>query len=380
VQDRFAIGLWVRSAGGSKDDERYQEIAQANFHHGHWGLRRNTAEKAKRQLELCRNTISKRWSQLRDRAAETPDGPACWGYHVFDEPYRPQFPNWAARRRIRQARPGNSPYINLFPTYALAAIGTNITRTTFNSSSRKSNRRAQHGSLSAVRATSDGREDYCRGLEVFRVARFRPGGRFGISLTRCPLVHTPIPPKRNCLEIYTSLAYGGAWRHVFCYSTPNGAEFPKGGPLSTLSAGRPATTIRPGELMRNPQSGTDADATDEHRHYSPDPHDPPARALKGTPIKNITRAATDPLNDYLIGNFRHKDGRRAVLINNYRFAYTAWPTVQFDVDPPWSRRWTRHRQGKAGRDDSPDMRPADFARCCEDGCSRAGGQRVQAKN
>jgi len=90
------------------------------------------------------------------------------------------------------------------------------------------------------------------------------------------------------------------------------------------------------------------------------PHDQPARALKGTPIKNITRAETDPLNDYLIGNFRHKDGRRAVLINNYRFAYTAWPTVEFDVDPALVTEIDKATgKERPVRDDSPDM-PGEF--------------------
>ena len=33
--------------------------------------------------------------------------------------------------------------------------------------------------------------------------------------------------------------------------------------------------------------------------------------------------------DYLVGVFRHIDGRAAVLLNNYSYCYTAWPTVDF---------------------------------------------------
>ncbi|HNT37178.1 MAG TPA: hypothetical protein PKH07_19460, partial [bacterium] len=47
--------------------------------------------------------------------------------------------------------------------------------------------------------------------------------------------------------------------------------------------------------------------------------------LSDTPIRAITDG------DYLIGTFRHEDGRRAILINNYDFSYTEWPTVTFDV-------------------------------------------------
>ena len=78
--------------------------------------------------------------------------------------------------------------------------------------------------------------------------------------------------------------------------------------------------------------------------------------LTGCLITNLKRAAVDPLPDYLIGTFRHTDGRRAVMLNNYRFAYTAWPTVVFDV--PTSK--VREVDPKTGRevpiyDDSPNM-------------------------
>jgi hypothetical protein len=57
------------------------------------------------------------------------------------------------------------------------------------------------------------------------------------------------------------------------------------------------------------------------------------KKLEGTPIKNIKRESMDPSNDYLIGVFKHSDGRRAVMLNNYRHDYAAWPTVEFDAPP-----------------------------------------------
>lgn len=67
--------------------------------------------------------------------------------------------------------------------------------------------------------------------------------------------------------------------------------------------------------------------------YRLGPQDDAVRVLSGTPLHAITRADVDPPNDYLIGVFEHTDGRRAVLLQNYRFAYSAWPTVEFDVSP-----------------------------------------------
>ena len=81
-----------------------------------------------------------------------------------------------------------------------------------------------------------------------------------------------------------------------------------------------------------------------------------AEALDGTPIKNLSRAGHDPELDLLLGTFSHADGRRAVLLANYHFAYAQWPTVEFDAGADevvevgkWSGREA------PALDDSPDM-------------------------
>ncbi len=75
-----------------------------------------------------------------------------------------------------------------------------------------------------------------------------------------------------------------------------------------------------------------------------------ADALVGTPIRSLTPG------DYLLGQFRHADGRKAVLINNYSITYSAWPTVEFG-GPIDKVREVCPRTGKEipVRDDSPDM-------------------------
>ena len=90
--------------------------------------------------------------------------------------------------------------------------------------------------------------------------------------------------------------------------------------------------------------------------YRVEPKDDSAKVLMGCPITNLKRAAMDPLPDYLIGTFKHTDGRRAVMLNNHRFAYTAWPAVEFHVPP----EQVREVDQKTGRevpiyDDSPNM-------------------------
>jgi hypothetical protein len=60
--------------------------------------------------------------------------------------------------------------------------------------------------------------------------------------------------------------------------------------------------------------------------------------------------------DYLVGVFKHTDGRTAVLLNNYSDAFTAWPTVKF-VSPLTNIVEINPATGKqiAVADDSPDM-------------------------
>ena len=76
----------------------------------------------------------------------------------------------------------------------------------------------------------------------------------------------------------------------------------------------------------------------------------PNDVLKNTPITNLSRG------DYLVGFFQHADGRRAVLLNNYSFAYTAWPTVDFAA-PVEQVREVCQQTGKEIPlvDDSPAM-------------------------
>jgi hypothetical protein len=60
---------------------------------------------------------------------------------------------------------------------------------------------------------------------------------------------------------------------------------------------------------------------------------------------------------FIIGAFRHPDGRRAVMIVNDNYSYTAWPTVEFDADPKKVRELSK-ATGKAAPavDDSPELK------------------------
>ena len=56
-----------------------------------------------------------------------------------------------------------------------------------------------------------------------------------------------------------------------------------------------------------------------------------------------------------MGTFRHADGRRAVLLQNYHFAYSAWPTVEFDAAAAVLEVSPRNGIAAPVVDASPDM-------------------------
>ena len=143
----------------------------------------------------------------------------------------------------------------------------------------------------------------------------------------------------------------------FCYYTPFSHEFPKGGAIITRDGRRTrhyeqAKRIN-GELSALGPTLMQLESTGVHRIT---PEADPAEALARTPITALGRADYDPKHDLLIGVFRHADGRRAVLLNNYHFAYTAWPTVTFDVPAEAVLEVDKATsEERPVRDDSPDM-------------------------
>jgi acyl-CoA synthetase (NDP forming) len=81
-----------------------------------------------------------------------------------------------------------------------------------------------------------------------------------------------------------------------------------------------------------------------------------AEALHGAPVRNIQHVRNDPPAEFLVGSFRHADGRRAVVLVNHDLAYTAWPTVVFDAAAAEVREVDKAtgREVALG-DDSPEL-------------------------
>lgn len=359
VQDRFGIGFWVAPQTDENLDARYGEIAEANFTFVIGLCGGNHPVPPAEQLELCRKHDLKALISMGKGAPDAwPDHPALWGYLLMDEPSARQFSELRSQvDAIRLGRPGKLAYINLFPNYASAEqLGTpsyedHVNR--FIAEVRPDVLSMDH--YPRFGPGRDGRDKYCQNLAVMRQASLAAGIPFWNFFNTMPYgPHTDPTEAQLRWQIYASVAYGARGVMYFCYWTPRGDEFPKGGAILT-AAGRRTRHYDEAKRLNAAlkQLGPTLMCLTSTRvqrvtRLAGDPS--PAGNLEGSSIRAVTEG------DFLIGSFRHSDGRRAVLIMNHEFAYSAWPTVEFDADPSQVLE-VSPKTGRAERvrDDSPDM-------------------------
>jgi len=338
VQDRFAVGFWVLPEFDSTTaDERYAEIAAANFSMviSLWGA--PPKEQLSEQIALCKKYDLKLVTRTYDMPPEQlPEADVLWGYYLTDEPNTADFPALARQvEQIRTARPGRLAYINLFPNYATAG---QLLAPTYDEYIARFLKEVPVDVLCMdhyplFTPTTDGRDAYCENLEVMRKFSLAAGIPFWNFFNTMPFYqHTDPTEDQLRWQIFTSLAYGAKGVLYFCYFTPGVDPFAKGGAIINLDGTRTRHWYQAQRLnARLKQLGPTLMQLTSTGVYRIKADDDPAVVLKGTPIKTISRGGMDPPNDYLIGVFTHRDGRQAVLIDNYRFAYTAWPTIEFTV-------------------------------------------------
>jgi hypothetical protein len=202
---------------------------------------------------------------------------------------------------------------------------------------------------------ADSRESYCANLEVMRRESIRKGVPHWNFFNTMPFGPHFDPTEHSIRwQMMTSIAYGSKGLLYFCYWTPRGGEFPKGGAIITAEGRKTrhydqarrlnaAVKAMGPTLMQLTSTGVVRVKPDEAK----------AEALEQTPFRVLDGGAH---GDYLVGMFRHADGRRAVVLNNYDYLYTSWPTVEFDVDSASVREVCQ----ETGReipvlDDSPAM-------------------------
>jgi len=361
-QDRFAIGFWVDPPMDERADERYREIADANFTFVIGVFGADSREKVLQQIELCEKYDLKAIvSPLDWEPEELPDSPAVWGYHLYDEPHVDQYPELAAKTAaIAEARPGKLAYINLFPSVVSSErIGTR----TYREYVERLAEEVQPGVLSfdhypTMKPGEDDRPRYLHSLEVFRKVALEHDVPFWNFFNTMPYGHHADPTEAQLRwQIYTALAYGAKGVMYFCYYTPGGAEFPKGGAIIGRDD-RPTRHYAEAKWINAALKnlGPTLMRLTSEEVIRIRPGQDPAEKLDGSPVANLTREDHDPEFDFIVGAFRHDDGRRAALLVNYRHDYTAWPTVAFDAElGDVVEVCPETGEEVALRDDSPDM-------------------------
>lgn len=335
VQNRFAIGFWVDPPSDQITDARYKEIADANFTTviGNFGPK-NSADIAK-QLNLCKKyNLMAIVQGNADDPKTLVDDPNCWGYFIVDEPRADDLPKVKARiDAIRKARPGKLAYFNLLQTYAPPAMLGG----TYDEYVEKFADDANCDVLSMdyypmMTPTADDRDGYCVNLAVMRKHSLKHNIPFWNFFNTMPYGPQYDPTESHLRwQIYSSLAYGAKGIFYFCYWTPGGGEFgefPKGGAIITAEGKQTRHYDQAKRINASIKNlGPTLMKLTSTNVIRIKPSDDPIKALTGSPIKSLSKGG-----DYLVGVFRHDDGRRAVLLNNYDHNYTSWPTVEFDTN------------------------------------------------
>ncbi|MBL9174315.1 MAG: hypothetical protein JNL10_12325 [Verrucomicrobiales bacterium] len=337
VQDRLAIGMWVPPQTDVDLESRYREIADANF----TVVIGTAGTNAAGQLALCERHGLRAIVSSSGPVESFPDGPACWGYLLTDEPNLSAFPELAKTiSTLREKRPGRLGYVNLFPNYAspeqLGSPSYPAYVARFVDTVKPEVLSMDHYPL--MRPDADRRDAYCENLEVFRLESLKAGIPFWNYFQSMPFADHLDPTEAQVRwQIFTSLAYGAKGVLYFCYWTPgrgNGGtgEFPKGGALLTAEGRRTrhydeARRIN-GELIRLGPTLMSLTNTGVRRLKT---STNAANPIPGFPVRSVTRVGSDPDSTLIAGAFNQRDGRRAVLLVNHDIAHTAWPTVTFDV-------------------------------------------------
>jgi hypothetical protein len=358
VQDRLAVGFWVDPPADQQTDARFAEIADANFTFviGNFGA--TTPDAVTNQLNLCaKHGLKAIVATAGLPPDKLPDAPACWGYSLADEPGSGAFPQLAQTvETLRKARPGKLAYINLLPNYATPAmLGT----TSYVEHLERFVREVHPDVLSMdhypqFKPGVDGRPGYCANLAAMRDASLRADIPFWNFFNTMPYGDHFDPTEAQLRwQIFTSLAYGAKGVMYFCYWTPGGGpggEFPKGG----------AIIRRDGTRTRHYDEARRINAV--LKNYGPTLMKLTSTGVDHVKVGDASKDSTNspvrlsPSGDYLVGKFRHADGRRAILLVNYGIAYAQWPTVDFGVAPERVIEIDPNTGREAPvKDDSPDM-------------------------
>ena len=289
------------------------------------------------------------------RRDQLPESPACWGYRIKDEPSAADFPELRKRvDELRAARPGKLGYINLFPNYASPE---QLGAADYEEHVRRFIDEVGVEVLSMdhypyMRPDKDTRQNYCDNLAVMRKYALKANIPFWNYFNTMPYGGHYDPTEAQLRwQVNASVAYGAKGVLYFCYYTPRGGEFPKGGAIISVDD-KPTRHYDQAKRINAKLKafGPTLMQLTSTAVYRIAREEDATAALNNTPITAIEDGA------WLLGLFDHADGRRALYLVNDDYAYTAWPTVAFDC-PIEAVREIDPQSGAEGPvyDNSPDM-------------------------
>ncbi len=366
-QDRFALIVYNDMPAEGTIEERYREIADANFT---VVLVSGDEATMRKKMDVCQKLgMAAITLQLDETPANYMEHPACWGYGVRDEPGVKDFPDLAPIiDEIHAKRPGRLGLINLFPSYA--APWAQLGAETYEEYVRLFMEQVDVDVLSMDHyprfrpGEPDTRDAYCADLDVMRRHSLKKGIPFWNCFNVMPYgPHTDPTEAQMRWQMHASVAYGARGLIYFCYVTPNGRgpggifEFPKGGAVITAEGLRTRHYEQGKRLNRALKNlGPTLMKLTSTKVIRITPDDEPKEKLAGTPLVDLLREGYDPRYDVLVGVFKHEDDRRAVFLMNYHFAYTQWPTVVFDVPAGEVVEVSQETGGEVPLlDDSPEL-------------------------
>jgi hypothetical protein len=355
TQTNFVIGLWNSPERGDLD-KAYKGIADANFNL----VVATAATNAIGQLKLC----EKYGLQALISASVNdpiPDSPACMGYYLVDEPAADSFPGLAKLvEEIRQKKPGKFGYINLYPNYAPAYTFGGPTYDDYIAGFIKIVKPEvlSMDHYPAMRPHVDTRPSYRANLETCRVQSLKAGIPFWNYFYSMPFNDRLDPTEAQLRwQMFTSIAYGAKGVLYFCYWTPRGPGFEKGGAVVTAEglptrhydeARRINAEIKNwGPTLMKLKSTGAYDVSTTNATAIP----------SASGLTNLTGIAGDPAANYLVGTFESPEKSRAIIIVNDDYSFTGWLTLSFDVDAAKVQEVSKYTGQLAPVvDDSPELK------------------------
>lgn len=273
---------------------------------------------------------SKARKNIESLVAEVGKHPAVFGYNLRDEPPAGWFPGLnKVASVIHELAPGKWPYINLFPDYAenwqLGATNYEEYLERFIQTCKP--KIISYDNYSIMEGGSL-RANYWTNLEAVRKAARKHDIVFwNIVLSAAHFNYREPSAADLRFQAYTTLAYGGRGIAYFTYFAPKVGNY-RAAPVDQFGNETPTWTHMQNVNLQIQKLGPTLLelSTDEVYHIGKVPrgcHPPPTNSL----------VSTVGGDDFLVGDFTHRDGSRYVMVVNkdLKGSRPCWP--QFRKSP-----------------------------------------------